>query len=300
MVESVTERILARMRSMRNLLTLLVCGCALLTGCSMRMFFRVDSVAVDSQLRLLLGGGGNSFVFLHRGGAFISDPKFAMHAKNMRAALRDTQHVDIERMLLTHSHADHVGGLPLYQDLGAVIVHPNTRKRLEAEGLKAPWVNVEQTIQLTLGGETIRILYAGRGHTDGDLVALFEKRKLLVAGDLISENFEPEAVLNVGGSLLDLRTTLQSLLSLDFDTVLPGHGNPFPRQHVEEVIAYLAAMESEVRRLKAAGVQVHEMAAQVNLESFPKWDPIPAIASRERNIEQLAVEIDALEKVTPR
>ncbi len=68
----------------------------------------------------------------------------------------------VRRALLTHSHFDHAGGLEQFRNLGPVLVHPNARKRLEADGVRAQWVDVEGPIELRLDDEVVRVWHPGQ------------------------------------------------------------------------------------------------------------------------------------------
>ncbi len=114
-------------------------------------------------------------------------------------------------------------------------------------GLHGPFVEVPDELLLVLDGERVRVKYLGVGHTDGDLVALLEGRRLLVAGDLLMSGYEPEADPEHGGDMHPFRATLDALLQLDFTWLIPGHGEPMTRAQVERTRDYLRAVEAYVR-----------------------------------------------------
>lgn len=266
---------------------------ALLAGCAVQLFLRVDQRRIDDRLLYFLGGGGNSLVLTHGAGAFVSDPKFASMARELRFEIEHDLARVVQRILLTHSHFDHARGLSLYPKVGAVVVHPNTRGRLEAEGVRAPFVEVDRQLELLLGGETVRIMWLGTGHTDGDLVALLVSRKILVSGDLLLKGFEPIVDETSGGSMLALRATLERLLALEFTEVLPGHGEPMSRAEVEHVHAYLLALETAVRQQRATGKTVDEAARDIHLTGFDDLRPMPLGPGREQTIRQLYRALEA-------
>lgn len=268
--------------------------CALLAGCATQMFLRVDKRRIDERVLFFLGGGGNSLVLTHGDHAFISDVKLAGMARQLRFEVETELSKSVQRVLLTHSHPDHAAGLSLYPNVGAVIVHPNTRRRLEAQGTHAPFVEVEQSIEVLLGGETVRIMYLGAGHTDGDLVALLVSRKILVAGDLLVNGFEPRIDDLAGGDALAFRTTLERLLTLDFTQVLPGHGDVMTRAQVEHVRDYLAAVEAAVRQARQSGKTADDAVRELRLTGFDDLQAMPfGFSTREKTIRQMYA---ALEK----
>jgi cyclase len=276
----------------RNTAALFLGLAAFLSGCGVQMFLRVDQVQVDDRLRYFLGGGGNSFAFLHDGVAFISDPKLGPGARRFRQDVEVELGRAVQRIFLTHWHGDHANGLSLY-DAPVVLVHPNARTRLEAIGVRAHWVEVTHEVQLSLGGETVRILAMGSGHTDGDLVALFVSRKLLVAGDLVLDGYEPHVDEKSGGSLLALRDTLDRLLELDFERVLPGHGSPGTRADVQRLRAYLAAVEAAATRALAQGVDDETAVKVMTVTGFDDLKPVPFATDRAMTFRRMVRELRA-------
>jgi glyoxylase-like metal-dependent hydrolase (beta-lactamase superfamily II) len=273
-------------------LPLVVCLVALLSGCGVQMFLRVDRVDVDERLRYFLGGGGNSFAFLHDGVAFISDPKLGPGARRFRKDVEVDLGRQVQRILLTHWHGDHANGVDLYQ-APVVIVHPNGKKRLEEKGMRAHWVEVDQEITLTLGGETVRVLSLGSGHTDGDLVALFVSRKLLVAGDLVLDHYEPHIDEKSGGSVLALRDTLDRVLTLDFERVLPGHGEPMVKADVVHLREYLRAVEASAKVALDKGLADEAAVASMSVTGFDDLKALPFATARADTFRRMVKELRA-------
>ncbi len=291
-----TRSIVLRLVHHRNTAALFLCLLAFLSGCGVQMFLRVDALKVDERLRYFLGGGGNSFAFLHDGVAFISDPKLGPGARRFRQDVEVELGREVQRIMLTHWHFDHANGLSLYS-APVVLVHPNARRRLEEIGVRAHWVEVSHDVQLSLGGETIQVLALGSGHTDGDLVALFVSRKLLVAGDLVLDHFEPHIDEKSGGSLLALRDTLDRLLELDFERVLPGHGSPGTKADVQRLRAYLAAVEVAAAAAIAQGLDDEAAVKAMTVTGFDDFKPVPFATDRPTTFRRM---VRALRAKAPR
>lgn len=273
----------ARPVTRRNALPLLACLAACALGCGAQQFLRMQRLEAGPRLDFLLGGGGNSLAFRHDGVAFLVDPKMRPASRRVRALLEDELGHEVRRVLLTHSHGDHASGVSLYG--GAVVLaHPATRARLEAQGMTARWVDVEHEVRLTLGGEPVRVLFEGAGHTDGDLVALFEARRLLVAGDLVLAQNEPVVDEASGGDLLSLEETLDRLLALDFDRVLPGHGPPVDRARVGRLREYLQAVHAAVSAARAKGLDEDAVAREVRVDGFDDIEPVPFLTNRDKTL----------------
>ena len=89
---------------------------------------------------------------------------------------------------------------------------------------------------LHLGGKVAEIYWLGRGHTDGDVVVLFPGHRTLAAGDLFTAGEGlPQFVDHAGGgSAKEWTATIDKVLELDFDTVVPGHGVVVKKQQLQE------------------------------------------------------------------
>jgi cyclase len=257
-------------------------ACALLLGCGTRMFLNTQVTVLDEHARAVLGGGGNSFVLLHGREAFVSDVKFLGYAHDLQRSVEEELGRAVRRVLLTHAHADHAGGLDAFSP-AVVLVHPNARRRLEAAGVKAPWVEVEDEVVLFLGGEEVRVFAPGVGHTDGDLVAYLPGRKLLVAGDLIGDGLEPHVDASTGGDVRALEKTLEGLLALDFDAVVPGHGAVMTRGQAQAQVDYLHALEQAVRVSLGRGRTEEQTVDEVTLPQYA-LEEIPFSKDRQKNV----------------
>jgi glyoxylase-like metal-dependent hydrolase (beta-lactamase superfamily II) len=75
--------------------------------------------------------------------------------------------------------------------------------------------------------------HLGRGHTNGDAVILFPTERVLHTGDLFVNGSAPFIDYSAKGSIVaenapsvhrDWDKTLDRVLQLDFDIVIPGHG----------------------------------------------------------------------------
>jgi cyclase len=252
------------------------------------MLLHVKGVTLDEHLRVWLGGGGNSSVFLHGKTAFVVDVKFGDWALKLRDDVERDLGREVERIMLTHAHFDHAGGLWAFPNAGAVLVHPNTRARLEKQGVKARFVEVEKEVHLLLGGEEVQVLNLGSGHTDGDLVAYVPARGLLITGDLFNTAAEPHIDESFGGSLLGVKAALTQMMELDFEHVIPGHGDITDRSAVEHTLAYLEELEKQVREARERGLDEEATVREVKLPA--QFDDIHAflgLATREKSVRRM-------------
>ena len=128
----------------------------------------------------------------------------------------------------THHHGDHSGDNAKLQAMGAQVVTSWQARQNMVEG-KQPGlsnITIENRASLYLGGKRVDLFYFGRGHTNGDIVALFPAQRVLAAGDLFTIGDSTPQLVDYpgGGSAKQWPQTIAGVLSLDFDQVVPGHG----------------------------------------------------------------------------
>jgi cyclase len=258
---------------------------AVATGCGTSAFLHLTRTKLTPQVRALLGGGANSTYVLHGEDAFLVDVKFGDFARRLRSEIQAERGRDVRRILLTHSHPDHAGGLHLYPDVTGILVHPNTKARLQSKlTAAAPWREVEREVRLVLGGRPVHALYPGIGHTDGDLIAWLPQERILVTGDVFNTGYEPTVDPAAGGNMRALREALDVLLAIPFETVIPGHGALGTRRDVQATRDYLADLERDVRREISLGKSASEIAKTLGRMRSP-YRPIPFLANRERSVQ---------------
>jgi glyoxylase-like metal-dependent hydrolase (beta-lactamase superfamily II) len=133
-----------------------------------------------------------------------------------------------------------------------------------------PNVTLKTELTLYRGDREIQVRFLGRGHTGGDVVVFLPKERVVATGDFLTAGLS-----NMSDAFLeDWVTSLDALKQLDFDTVLPGHGEAFTdRTKIDYFQAYLRDVWTEVSRLKRDGVSPEEAARRADLtrhkEHFP-------------------------------
>jgi cyclase len=136
--------------------------------------------------------------------------------------------------------------------------------------------NVTLTTQMTLfrGDREIQIRYLGRGHTGGDVVVYLPREKAVITGDLLTSSTS-----NMSDSYpSEWAATLEALKKLDFDTVIPGHGEAFTdKAKIDYFAAYLRDVWTTVSALKKQGIPAEEAVKRADLSKHKERFPNPAV-----------------------
>ena len=109
-----------------------------------------------------------------------------------------------------------------------VIASEQARENMvDAKQPGQPTMVFDHHAHVYLGGKNVELYHFGRSHTNGDVVVLFPAQRTLAAGDMFTFGDDVPELIDYpgGGSAKEWTSTLDSALQLDFDNVVPGHGN---------------------------------------------------------------------------
>ena len=228
---------------------------------------------------------------------FMDLPK----TQELLEACRGVTDLPIKTVVNTHHNADHTWGNQLVE--GATFVgHHRCRAELltgtqpaalaalqtvEADGgvagymkrafepfdfsdirLVAPTVTFEDRLWLHPGGTTIRLEHYGACHTLSDIVAWVPNEHVLFAGDLAFIGSTP---LVWEGSLVNWIETVESLLALRPDVIVPGHGPVTDAEGLKAMQGYLAHIVNEGSKLKEVGFSPIEAAREIDIGLYKDW-----------------------------
>jgi cyclase len=190
---------------------------------------KIDKVKDD--LYDIVGDGGNVAVYVTDEGVILIDDKFEQDYDQIVAKVKSVTPQPIKYIINTHHHSDHSGGNVKFLPAVEIISTANARanivqhKQPNAPADMAPArVTFTDETSVFLGGKEVRARYYGRGHTNGDAVIYFPALRTIHTGDLMAGT-TPLIDYPGGGSVVEWTKTLDGALKLDFDTVIPGHGN---------------------------------------------------------------------------
>jgi endoribonuclease LACTB2 len=153
---------------------------------------------------------------------------------------------DIDRIVLTHAHVDHIGGVKQVRE-----------KYGEHQVLKMPWpehdaaaggplVAIEGGAVVEAEGVTLRAIHTP-GHAPDHLCYYLEEEKALFTGDVVL-GAGTTVIPDDTGDLGQYMDSLHRLLQLDLETIYPAHGPVIrnPREKIREYIAHRELRERQV------------------------------------------------------
>lgn len=216
---------------------LLFAAVIIVVAAALYLLISIRSISVEQvspDVHVLFGVGSNTTVLNTDVGAVVIDSMtFPMQGALIRRMAEELTGKPVVLLINTHYHLDHTHGNPAFQEGTRVVSTERTLSHLKAldasfwEGDRAkllPNDTFDDELKIELGNKTITLKTLGRGHTDGDLVAVIEEEKTIVMGDLFFNQHYPNIDLEAGGSVQEWPATLDAAFALEFETVVPGHG----------------------------------------------------------------------------
>jgi glyoxylase-like metal-dependent hydrolase (beta-lactamase superfamily II) len=231
---------------------------------------------VKPGLYIVTGLGGNTTVRVDPAGLIVVDTKNLGQANYdaLMQQIKTVSQAPVKYVFITHHHQDHSGNIGPFQAAGAeVIVQENLNKNLEtyapAQGKpEKAKVTYTKDRKVKLGKAKAEAHYYGRGHTNGDSFVYFPDLKVVSTGDMVV-GAAPNSDMPFGGSVVEWVASLDKLLKLDFDTVVPGHSAPAPapetltRAQVVEFRNKMNTLMTRARDLVKAGTPKEELLAKI-------------------------------------
>ena len=229
---------------------------------------------------------GNVAALVTEEGVILVDDKFDRHVAAIQRAVRTLTDQPIRYVLNTHHHLDHSGGNRTLRTLAEIIAHRNARENMVGRSGSygsgrpepdLPRVTFNEVTSIFLGGKEVRAYYFGRGHTNGDAVIYFPDEGVVHTGDL----YVPGGFLTdyaAGGGALEWGATLEAILDLDFDTVIPGHLRiSVPREELAQHVLDFETVRERVRQIIVRDGGRKGLAGQLQLEDLAGWSEVPWI-----------------------
>jgi glyoxylase-like metal-dependent hydrolase (beta-lactamase superfamily II) len=214
-----------------------------------------------------------------------------MGDRNGQATLRELEKVSKNADLYlttTHFHPEHVTGFHVFPP-GAKLIRPavqeeelNTKgrgvllqfsgmSRANAELLKGAVLRpadmvFDGSVEIDLGGVTVRLFTLGPAHTKGDNFIWVKEDKVLFGGDVITNRFFP--ILPDGDSNgRNWIAVLGRLAALQPRSVVPGHGEVDTIEVIARERDLLQALEARTRKVKSEGASA-DQAVKMLVEEF--------------------------------
>lgn len=247
-----------------------------------------------------LGGGlfqlrtdrsGNVGILVGPDGVFMIDTQMEHLVKKIDSAQKELSgHRDVELVLNTHLHRDHVRGNAYFADIGAqIMAHPNVRKYLESsraiaalkrqapevEHAYLPTIGVSTGTTVSMNGQTGYLYHTPNAHTDGDIFIHFKEANVIHAGDLLFSGRFPFIDIDNGGSVAGYIAGMEKVLEIaDANTrIIAGHGPISSQTHLVDSIKMLKETHNIIKAYVDKGLSLKDIKQMNPLKDYSaSWE----------------------------
>lgn len=210
-------------------------------------------------------------------------------AKAFIAASKQATGKEFGRLLLTHHHGDHTGGLQFFPH-AEVWSHPYCRDEVlktvpttpkmwtpspsgpadisEPRKAVVPMLTFKDDLTVFVGNIEVQFKYAGTCHTWGDMMAYLPQQKILFAGDIGFFWVAPYANNSCISKWID---TCDQIAGWDVDVIVPGHGPIGGKKELADMADYFRVLGVEARKRYDKKIPAGVAAAEIRLGKFDNW-----------------------------
>jgi hydroxyacylglutathione hydrolase len=180
---------------------------------------------------------------------------------------------DINLVILTHEHYDHIGATAFFHQTAIVAAHRLAANKLELQDefvtfskyhdapSKPFWVDIwlEDDSIIDLGNYELQVIHTP-GHTSG-CICLYEPRAgFLFTGDTIFAGGTLSEIA-VGGNVSDYVNSVRRLSNLKIKEIYPGHGkvSGTPDEDLPKAITYAQTMLDDCKTFFEAFIKTRKL-----------------------------------------
>jgi hydroxyacylglutathione hydrolase len=191
---------------------------------------------------------------------------------------------DINLVILTHEHYDHIGATAFFHRTAVVVAHRLAANKLELQDefvtfrkyrdqpSKPFWVDIwlEDGSMIDLGTYELHVIHTP-GHTSG-CICLYEPREgLLFTGDTVFAGGTLSEIA-VGGNVSDYVNSVQRLSNLKVKQLYPGHGrvSTKPDEDLPKAIVYAQTMLDDCKTFFEAFIKTRRLQDKLG-SAFGYW-----------------------------
>lgn len=227
------------------------------------------------NLYLVTGGGANTLIRVTTDGLIVVDTKNPgdENYRRLMEEIASVSNLPVRYVFNTHHHPDHVGNNQKFIDAGAQVVALEALKTRMASDPRTkdipglPTMTFAKDYTLKFGGAEVQAHSFGRGHTGDDTMVYFPDLKVVMVSDQIT-NATPIVDFANGGSAMEWTQILDGVLKLDFETAIPGRGEPKSRAEVQAYRTAFGAFVSRAADAIKAGATKDTLAMQVKTDDL--------------------------------
>jgi len=242
---------------------------------------------------------GNPGALVGDDGILLIDSHFDFSVEDLLVSLGEVSDQEINFVVNTHVHPDHIGGNNKLAAYGVTILAHDSVRLQMLEDIRIPRrggryspapvpaarpvITYSEAISFHLNGEEVRVFLAPPAHTGGDSFVYFMGSDVLHLGDVFRTNMYPIIDKHNGGSFHGMIEAMGLAIGMAGPNtkVIPGHGaGPSDREGMIIYQQLLFTMRDRVKALMEEGMSVEDIiAAEPMADHDERYGGIPSWTS---------------------
>lgn len=208
-------------------------------------------------------------------GIIATDPINAAAATWLKAELDKRFGKPVKYVIYSHHHADHVSGGEVFT--GAEFVgHENIVDDLKKDEVPTPLptTTFSDTKTITLGGQSVELIYLGSGHSDNMIAMKFPGEQALFIVDIVSAHRLPFRTMGAGRDSLDgILAQIRKAESITgYNKLITAHSAPYILVAKPDMLGqartYIEELRDHVQAAMDAGQSLDEIQQSVKMENY--------------------------------
>ena len=211
-----------------------------------------------------------------------------------RQAIGATTRQEVKYLINTHHAFDHTSANHIFAREGATIISSATCRQVMAEtgdskledmragdaqvrsltegvGVILPDLTFERRLSLHLGSHHMELIHFGQGHTPGDIIVYLPEEKILFAGDLVMNGYNPQVR---DGNPYNWMNFLDEMEKMPIETIVPGHGFVARKDSLGQLKAYFLVLHKNVETMVKNGKGLEEIQREMVLSDYQDWGKV--------------------------
>jgi glyoxylase-like metal-dependent hydrolase (beta-lactamase superfamily II) len=192
-----------------------------------------ELLEIKPSVYVVSAGGSNSMFLVTQEGVVVVDAPPGIGDK-IFAAVSNVTDKPITHLIYSHAHKDHIGAANLFENV-TIIAHNETAKILNERNdtdRPVPNMNFNKEMNLTIGNQSLHLIYPGPYHQLGNIFVYLPEHKVLMAVDNVVPGGLLWKHLGVTPDVPTLINSIDQILALEFDVFVGGHGQPGTKQDI--------------------------------------------------------------------
>lgn len=227
------------------------------SGATVRVY-EADSLTIHTYTNPISGFANTTTIFESDSVLVLVDTHFSSELATGFRAYADALDKPIDRVLITHEHPDHVGGIP---DVFADV--PTFSSQGVVDAVAEAGITITDSLEpgeVEIDGVTYRFDVVQDAEAPEQVVITLPDQRIVAIGDLVYNDVH--AVMTPAfDNWIQL---LDDIGESDVELVIPGHGDPGDATTIDEMVDYL-----DVARSVYADTDDGDTFSAAMVEAFP-------------------------------